>query len=93
MRNLLSQIQQDKLLHFIANAMITWVFFIVLFLFFNPIISLISAFFISLIIAALKEYIWDFKMKKGVANFKDFLFGLFGSLFESISILIILILI
>lgn len=88
--NFLRKIQQDKLLHFIANAIITFFIFVIFSFFTSSIISLASAFVISLLVATAKELVWDKALKKGVCNFKDFIWGFFGTLFESISIIILL---
>lgn len=89
----LRQIGQDKLLHFIANAIIAWIISVLLMIFMNPYISILIGFLVSSLIAFAKEYIWDFKMGKGVYNIKDMIFGVIGSFLESLSLIIITIII
>lgn len=87
----LRQIGQDKLLHFIANAIIAWIISVILMIFMNPYISILIGFLVSSLIAFAKEYIWDFKMGKGVYNVKDFLYGISGAFLESLSLIIMII--
>lgn len=89
----LRQIGQDKLLHFIANAIIAWIISVLLMIFMNPYISILIGFLVSSLIAFAKEYIWDFKIGKGVYNIKDMIFGVIGSFLESLSLIIITIII
>lgn len=84
------QIEQDKLLHFIANAIIVWIISFILIFFINPYVSILCGFLISALIAWAKEYIWDFKMGKGVYNIKDILYGIIGAFLESLSLTLII---
>ena len=84
----LRSIGQDKLLHFIGNAAISFFVFFVFVLFLNPYISVGIGFALSSLIAWLKEYIWDYKMGKGVYNKKDMMFGIVGAFSESLAILL-----
>jgi ABC-type transporter Mla maintaining outer membrane lipid asymmetry permease subunit MlaE len=86
----LREIGQDKLLHFISNAIIAWAISFILMFFINPYISILCGFVFSSFIAWAKEYIWDLKMNKGVYNNKDILFGIIGAFLESLSLLLMI---
>ena len=87
------KIEQDKLLHFIANCAIDAVVTILCAIFLNPFIAMGIGFVVSMIVAWGKEYFYDKKMGHGVYNKKDILYGLYGSICETISILLLIIVI
>ena len=85
----LYEIKTDKLLHFIANAAITWFVANVLMFFINPFISIGAGFIASVIVALWKEYIYDKKQGHGVFNKEDLKFGIFGTIAMAIAMVVI----
>lgn len=73
-------IEKDKILHFCAGFLLSYVPYVLLMLFFaiNPWISLTISTLVSLIASLLKEIVWDKMMGKGVMNWKDFYAGCIG---------------
>ena len=67
----LYNIKVDKLLHFNANAGITFVVSNILMFFINAFLSIGIGTLVSIIIAFLKEYVYDKKMGHGVFNKED----------------------
>ncbi|MBL4703712.1 MAG: hypothetical protein JKY54_04275 [Flavobacteriales bacterium] len=63
----MNKIDKDKLLHFFWSSILL----VLLFLLFGSFYGCVSL----LIIAALKEILWDGLLKKGTPQFLDFIFG------------------
>lgn len=87
----LYEIKTDKLLHFIANAVITWFVANVLMFFINPFISIGVGVVASILVALWKEYIYDKKQGHGVFNKEDLKFGVFGTIAMALVIALIVI--
>lgn len=86
----LYEIKTDKLLHFIANAIIVWVVANVLMFFINPFISVGIGFAVSVMVALWKEYIYDKKQGHGVFNKEDLKFGILGTIAMTIAMICII---
>ena len=87
----LYEIKTDKLLHFIANAAITWFVTNVFMFFINPFISIGIGFAASVVVALWKEYIYDKKQGHGVFNKEDLKSGIFGTIAMAIAMIFIII--
>ena len=74
-KDVLRNLKQDKLLHFIAGILSVDFLFVICNIFFSFWISLLISFAISTIIMAGKEIIYDKLIGKGVCNIKDFIYG------------------
>ena len=66
------KIPTDKLLHFLGSAL--------LLMYLAQFLSLPDATIIALFIGAAKEYIWDYKMKKGTPDWYDMFVNTLGVL-------------
>ena len=75
--NLLNKIPKDKLLHFFVGSVILFLSLLV----FNTLVSV----YIVIIVALIKEVVYDYFLGKGTPEIKDFVYTILPCLFHLIN--------